>query len=114
MTPLEQRNANLDKAKDLILTLGWTQGEYARDNTGMPCSLLSAYVSCLCARGAIMRVIRQEADMREYNSPEMLAWELAVSGLLAHGRSDIDYNDEPGRTKYEVAALFDHAKEIPL
>ena len=55
-----------------------------------------------CATGACLRVGVDAAVL--YDA-------LEAAGL---GRSLVSYNDFPGRTKYEVAALFDHAKEQPL
>lgn len=96
---LERRNALLDEAKALVLK-GWCQGRARTDNE-------------VCAYGAVTVDIHlPSADMAAIGG----AWRALKIALakLGLGTSVFEYNDAPGRTKYEVAAIFDHAKLEPL
>lgn len=104
---LEERNAALDRAKALVLA-GWTQGTNARDQFGTSTAPVRKNAVAFCANGAILFSV-------PFGETRVLV--KAVRGAL----EDLGfppaiprYNDVPGRTKYEVAALFDHAKEQPL
>lgn len=118
MTPLEARNAKLDAAKALILR-GWCQGAYARraDGTSVDIKYIrEKSATCFCAKGAIHRVEDKTSDsaVLRNKTPAIMALEAAVEKITDGKSNAIRYNDAPGRTKYEVAALFDHAKETPL
>ena len=106
---LEERNAALDRAKALILQ-GWTQGALARNEAGESIyedvSRRKEKGVCFCASGAVF-VAEGEAFGPAWRALRAVTIELCDA-------YPSNYNDVPGRTKYEVAALFDHAKEQPL
>jgi hypothetical protein len=107
MTPLEARNAKLDEAKALILK-GWCQNVYARDSFGNEIDAKSPDATCFCVIGAIIHICEKPL----YRIVSNALYAVKNDVLLMDGLTP--YNDAPGRTKYEVAALFDHAKEMPL
>lgn len=110
MTPLEKRNAVLDAAKALVLK-GWCQNTYAMAE-GFEVRVSSPRATCFCAAGAVMRT---EGFAVERGTPALAALDAVARRFSPDCRNAIAaYNDAPGRTKYEVAALFDHAKEEPL
>lgn len=86
----------LDKAKSLIEEVGWYQGYFSRiDNSGQICGY--------CIMGAL-RQARDEEDLWEYSA----AYHYIMDKLGVKSRVEIfQYNDDPGRTKEEVLALFD-------
>lgn len=95
----------LDAAKALLIEKGWAQGFYARDAAGEVVSVEDPTACSFCAMGALVYVT-QEAS-RETSRSAFNAMERAVSdGNIAR------YNDAPERTKEEVLALFDKAKEL--
>ena len=104
---LEERNAVLDQAKALILA-GWCQGALARDAFGSVIQPERAEAVAFCAVGAVFRVAEIGQARRAGNALKSALVLLGFEPKI--GR----YNDAPGRTKYEVAAIFDHAKEQPL
>jgi len=109
MTTLEARNAALDRAKALVLA-GWCQGVFARDASGMPTRVERKEAVSFCIVGATFRATGVKVLT---DAPCGDALKRALVGL-GFGESLARYNDEEGRTKYEVAAIFDHAKEMPL
>lgn len=105
----EERNAKLEEAKQLLLA-GWCQGKLAADISGarVPAEHESAVYFCL--EGAMIKV-----SGTPYWSYLWTAVRLAAKAAnIATQDELIEWQDTPGRTKYEVAALFDQAKEQPL
>lgn len=109
MIPIERRNANLDEAKALVLK-GWCQQSYAKDASGRDVQFDSERAVCFCMAGAVYRAAGSWDQGGR--SPERLAIDAALSKLNCPPTTC--YNDAEGRTKSEVAAIFDHAKEMPL
>lgn len=108
MITLEARNARLDAAKALVLA-GWCTRSNARDPFGNATLPEDRAAVAFCAVGAAIRVSVIPGDAAGMGR--------ALKGALAKlgfEPSISKYNDAPGRTKYEVAALFDHAKAEPL
>lgn len=106
---LEERNDLLDRAQALVLQ-GWTQGANARNAEGKDTYSARADATCWCVYGACF------ADREAYNvgliNQALAALETAAKSFGY--TSAPSFNDTPSRTKYEVAALFDHAKLQPL
>lgn len=93
MTVAEQLNA----AADYIEEHGWCQNAYEDDNGGV------------CASGALREVGRQAfgpGGVGMFSVPYRLA--LTVVGRKLPAML-CDWNDEPGRTKEEVVAMFREA-----
>lgn len=93
----------LNKAKTLIENVGWYQGYFNRvDTSGRVCGY--------CIMGAL-RQARDEDDLLwEYSA----AYHYIMDKLGVKSRVEIfQYNDDPGRTKNEVLALFDADAPIP-
>lgn len=107
---LEERNEKLDAAKTLVLR-GWTQGASARNAEGQAVTARDSTAVCWCINGAVVRVCTAQSKEDLYALTNALSY---AAGALKLDKNYITYNDFPGRTKYEVAALFDHAKEQPL
>lgn len=105
---LKRRNALLYEAKALVLK-GWCQGRA----TVLIFEDGHVIGYNVCAYGALTYGL----DSANADFPAMVsAWralKVAVDKLYC-GMSVFAYNDTPGRTKYEVAAMFDHAKKMPL
>lgn len=96
----------LRRARDLLLTKGWTQGAFARNKYGRSITALSRDAVCYCAYGAIDRASRRgKGDLAE-----------ASCDLLrraARFRSSTSkWNDRRGRTKREVLRAFAKAIRI--
>jgi hypothetical protein len=89
----------LNRAKNLIENVGWYQGYFSRlDTSGQVCGY--------CIMGAL-RQARNEELFGEYSA----AYHYIMDKLGVETRVEIfQYNDDPGRTKEEVLALFD----VPL
>lgn len=117
MIALERRNALLDEAKALVLK-GWCQDYFAKDAHGIPVSVAEIAhapnrAKEFCARGACWAASKGDAS----------TWRILDASLESAIRAKFDastnstvakYNNADGRTKYEVAAIFDHAKGMPL
>lgn len=79
----------------------WTQGHWARTESGERCTENHQKAACWCLRGAI--------DKRTPNDP--LAVYVAFDAALGHTLKPgmrlefVDWNDEPGRTVGEVIEL---------
>jgi len=101
---LEERNAKLEEAKQLVLR-GWCQGACFKNEEGRAVGFSQPSISC-CALGAIWRVMEDSP----FGDPFHLCELVGKRGFDSVG----GWNDEPGRTVEEVAALFDRAKELPL
>lgn len=113
---IENRNALLDAAKALVIA-GWCQDHFAKDASGDPvptCDFarFMARAKSFCARGACLAAAAGDL-------PTFLALDESLEAAI---RTRIDasldstvakYNNAPGRTKFEVAAIFDIAKEQP-
>lgn len=110
MITIEQRNAKLDEAKALVLA-GWTQRALARDAGGFSVEYERPIAVSFCAMGACFRV-----DDTITSGLSFVMHRALQDALISLGfdRMVGPYNDAPERTKYEVAALFDHAKGMPL
>lgn len=101
---LEERNAKLDEAKALILK-GWCQNSLAQDENNSSVDMRAPEAVKFCILGAIYRIgFANEIYSATKNATQALGF----------GDLMTTYNNAPGRTKYEVAAIFDHAKEQPL
>lgn len=112
MLTLEQRNAKLDAAKALVLK-GWCQGTLARDAQDRRCSPIDQQATNFCVVGALRKAANVTGTFTPWEDALFIALRRAT--VVVTGSDNVgSYNDAPGRTKYEVAALFDHAKEQPL
>lgn len=100
---LEERNEKLDAAKALVLK-GWAQRTFYVVIKGQ---------LCFCVLGALREAFHCTPSLLDSN---LISSMEHAAGLEAQGNpwQLAKWNDTPGRTKYEVAALFDHAKEQPL
>lgn len=106
---LEERNQKLAEAKALVLK-SWNQGCFARNAEGLKVGATSPEAVSFCMFGAIMKVT--ENDDGHTTAPIYLAiW----AQEMKHGIGNmIQYNDTKGRTKEEVAAIFDYAMAEPI
>jgi hypothetical protein len=110
---LAERNAALDRAKALILQ-GWTQGAVARNDSEQEVGYDDPAAICFCAYGAIGKV-SMDAGISYESLSSVLKCALGKQQPKDEDRFYVSiWQDRAGRTKYEVAALFDHAKEQPL
>lgn len=115
MITRERRNALLDEAKALVLK-GWCQYHQAEAVDGEPVDVTSENAVKFCAAGACVRVTGLHECLggdAKWDHPVFAAVLRATEHIT--GAKDVGgYNDHADRTKYEVAAIFDHAKEMPL
>lgn len=91
----------LDEAKRILVEKGWTQGYFAKNAAGENVRLDSEEAESFCVLGAAFRAAgcRNESFIR------------AALIAAAPAGEPAEYNDAPGRTKEEVLALIDKAKE---
>lgn len=92
----------LDDAKALI-EKGWHQGYYARDVHGERRHPTDANAVAFCAIGALERAAEDQSVLA-------LAIAKRAVRLAVPGEDVVGFNDAPGRTKEEVAAVFEAAK----
>lgn len=95
----------LEDAKQLIIKKGWTQLYYARNAEGYPVEAMDESAASFCIVGALER-----ASLYAYRGSDLRGARKAIHLVVSRG-AIADYNDEPGRTKDEIVALFDAAKE---
>lgn len=101
----------LIEARRLIAEVGWTQGFYARTDTGTLIEFDSPLASCFCMVGALRRACGLPLKTCHLPATYRL---LKAARLVDNNRSLqylVDWNDKPGRTKEEVLAAFDKAIE---
>jgi len=91
----------LDEAQRILVEKGWTQGYFAKNAAGENVRLDSEEAKSFCVLGAAFLAAgcRNESFIR------------AALIAAAPAGEPAEYNDAPGRTKEEVLALIDKAKE---
>lgn len=111
MSTLEERNAIYDQAKALVLQ-GWCQGDYAKNDYNVSVNWIGDYYEHrnFCGIGALLNRLPLSSLYERDLYLEPLREVLMPMGFKTFS----EYNDVPRRTKYEVAAIFDQAKEMPL
>lgn len=111
---LEKRNKALDDAKQILITMGWTQGRNAVTEQGKYCHPSAPEAKCFCANGALMRALDYKPD--SYPSETYLAavraFDVAVGAMSGSGI--VMFNDLLAGSVDEVLVMFDKAKEQPL
>ncbi len=84
-----------------LVQAGWTQGAYARNAAGK-CTIPSdSDAVSFCALGALAKLVSRESWLF---TPARKALESALGTTAVS-----EWNDEPGRTREEVLAVFDGA-----
>lgn len=95
----------LERAADLITPEGaWTQGTWARDESGRSVTLRSPYAACFCMRGAL--VIASNKSM----ASEMTGVQKALG--FRNAAAMARWNDRDSRTQAEVVAKLREAAEL--
>ena len=91
------------RAAELISGPGcWTQGSYARSETGTPVTAWSPHARSWCIFGAIQRVT--EWDFRMYDRCR----DVMTKKVIENGGPSVSvWNDSPGRTQAEVVAFLE-------
>lgn len=80
---------------------GWTQDEYARDESGAHVDQYAKDATCWCIAGAISAAKGEGG----YWPSDTIRYFMDINGI-----SDVaDWNDAPGRTQAEVIAAFTRA-----
>jgi hypothetical protein len=104
--------ALLQRAR-VIITQGWCQGAYARDDQHRSIEISTRDAAMHCAGGALIRAgldLRTATLSAEYT---VAADELATALALLHGPGKpptvVYYNDQKGRTQADILLLFDLA-----
>lgn len=92
----------LTEARELLDKKGWTQGAYARDANGDEVLYYSKDACKFCARGALFKACGNDALY-------LLASD-ALDKFIPNALTVI-WNDDPGRTKEDVLAVFTAAIE---
>ena len=93
----------LIEAKQLLVTMGWTQGVFARDGRGLKVSPYGQEAACFCSLGAL----DSAAHKFGLQDHQWVGGRFVLSDLM--GGSISAYNDAAGRTQEEVIAAFDAA-----
>ena len=97
----------LSGAIELLKKKGWTQGEYAKNAEGKKVEALQTEACQFCLLGAIMA----SGGFNSYNAEfSRFATEMDEITIRLGARCH-DWNDAPNRTKEEVIALLEKAKE---
>ena len=100
--------AVLDLARELIAD-GWTQGAYVRSGSGWAVPIDSRSVRRVCAAGALDRA-GWALDVSFADRELVRAWLLTFLEIDGLDPCALErWNDEPGRTRDEVLALYDRA-----
>ena len=95
----------LKRARELVAN-GWTRKTIARDANGRFVTVLSREATSFCVVGGLMRAQSEMGGFITRNLRRVL--EIAAD---IEYRDIADWNDEPGRTKEEVLAVYDKAIE---
>ena len=91
----------LKGAKELLVTKGWTQRTFARNDKGIPVHIgMKHTATCFCGVGALLHTA-EAVDTLYY--PAWAALDRAA------GEHFPNFNDAEGRTLDEVLAVFDKA-----
>lgn len=99
----------LEKAKELLVTKGWTQGQYAKDANGNKTDLYDSSACSFCSTGALMVAIPFGA-WGLYDSAITCLSKAADIGSSA--ASIERWNDAVERTREDVLLAFDKAIAI--
>lgn len=86
----------LRKARELLVTKGWTQGCAARDANGNPTMVRAPAATCFCGDGAVLAVTH----------PATRQSAIQALNAAAPGGDFVSFNDAPGRTLPEVLVVF--------
>lgn len=98
---LQMNKLVLETAATIVLMpKAWTQGYLARDESGCAVDFESSYAACFCAAGAIQRAALELNGNHEDAKLAIYAANRKVPNGITH------YNDAPGRTAHEVAAIL--------
>ena len=84
-----------NKAADIV-EKGWTQGDYARDESGRGCGIESSDAVSWCISGALS-LAQGPYNFDDYSK---------LAALLGLYQSLPKYNDHPSRTQEEVVELL--------
>jgi len=91
----------LDETKKTLIERGWHQGYFAIDKRRKHVSFMNESACAFCVLGAVFRAA----------GTKPVAGPLNALSAVAPGGSAAAYNDAPGRTKEDMLALIDKAKE---
>ena|SRR6187402_3248691 len=103
----------LTKARELLLTKGWTQGTFARNADGFPIDISAIDAgkgTCFCEMGAVIA-----ADPSQNLYSEARAYVRKGNARVLKKAVDypacfpVRWNDSPKRTKEQVIKAFDYA-----
>ncbi len=107
LDPREIAAALVLDARDLI-ERGWCQNSPALSGTGRAVEPTSAHARRWSALGALVAAYRSSAP---HETLARSAFALARRALARRAGDLITWNDEPGRTRTEVLAAFQGARE---
>ena len=96
----------LTKAAALLINKGWTQGEFARTQTGRACTSFSKRACAYCAVGAISRA----AGFGNYETRERAR--TVLDSMFTERDTLAELNDEVAESGGEVALFFLLGAEI--
>lgn len=99
----------LDGTKKLLVEKGWTQGARARSAEGGLVPPGDPRACSFCLLGAFARTC-EESSVDSSNG--RLRALLALWTAKATAKGIAAYNDEAGRTKEDILALIDRAKDL--
>jgi hypothetical protein len=103
---MHERTVRLLQESKARVERGWTQVVMARDAAGGLVAAWSEHAVCWCALGAL-RAGSLDSSVAEMFLSRALPAEAMRENVAA-------WQDEPGRQKEEVVALFDRAIEIAV
>ena len=114
MDAIQQRRL-LEKTKEIV-ERGWTQGRSAETQFGKTCSPKSPFAHNWCLIGAceltFHECMLEKDDWREWVSLlRRILWDTDGPWSCANGKSLVEWNDAPERTKADILALLDAAIE---
>jgi hypothetical protein len=91
----------------VLVTDGWTQGEWAKDANGKGLVYDNPKATCFCAEGAILRSgASEDSSIPQEDAQERLKEAIVSTESIA------DWNDAPERTQEEVIVAFSRAIEL--
>ena len=107
----------LKKARELVQA-GWTQEQDACGSAGEKVAFSSPEAKCFCATGAISRAAYELGGWSKTDETRIAAFTRSddrhIAGLAygeltteLNGEEPYEWNDEDGRTREQVLALFD-------
>lgn len=101
----------IERGKELLTTMGWTQAASARDKDGNICDPISSNACCFCMTGALVRALFEicAIDWHADNSTFLHEIKPVMRSALPYGRMLVEFNDAEFRQLKMVLYVFDRA-----